>query len=178
MSRRSFLVASAAVCMGCADDDDGDARDAAGEGRGGAPGGGGFGGEIGLGPLDDVLADVDAAGGFLYLPEARAYVVRADDEELGIRALYQKCPHLGCRVPVCESSARFECPCHGSVFNRVGERVEGPAPRSMDRFAIRLDDGDVVVDTTVPLEGADDGLLTVDPDPAGPVCVAAPPPDP
>ena len=55
--------------------------------------------------------------------------------EQGVVALYQKCPHLGCRVPWCKTSQWFECPCHGSQYNRVGEKKGGPAPRGMDRFA-------------------------------------------
>ena len=31
----------------------------------------------------------------------------------------------------------FECPCHGSQYNRVGEKKGGPAPRGMDRFIRR-----------------------------------------
>ena len=54
--------------------------------------------------------------------------------EQGIVALYQKCPHLGCRVPECVTSQWFECPCHGSQYNQVGEKKGGPAPRGMDRF--------------------------------------------
>ena len=54
----------------------------------------------------------------------------------GIVALYQKCVHLGCRVPWCQTSQWFECPCHGSQYNRVGEKKGGPAPRGLDRFAI------------------------------------------
>ena len=54
----------------------------------------------------------------------------------GIDALYQKCPHLGCRVPNCDTSQWFECPCHGCQYNRVGEKKGGPAPRGMDRFAV------------------------------------------
>ena len=30
--------------------------------------------------------------------------------EAGLVALYQKCPHLGCRVPNCATSQWFECP--------------------------------------------------------------------
>ena len=44
----------------------------------------------------------------------------------GIVALYQKCPHLGCRVPSCATSQWFECGCHGSQYNRVGEKKGGP----------------------------------------------------
>ena len=54
----------------------------------------------------------------------------------GFVALYQKCVHLGCRVPFCETSQWFECPCHGSQYNRVGEKKGGPAPRGLDRFAV------------------------------------------
>ena len=50
--------------------------------------------------------------------------------------LYQRCVHLGCRVPFCESSKWFECPCHGSKYNGVGEYQLGPAPRGMDRFQV------------------------------------------
>ena len=49
--------------------------------------------------------------------------------ELSLVALYQRCVHLGCRVPFCDSSQWFECPCHGSKYNRVGEKKAGPAPR-------------------------------------------------
>ena len=58
--------------------------------------------------------------------------------EQGFVALYQKCPHLGCRVPWCQTSQWFECPCHGSKYNRVGEKQGGPAPRGMDRFPLEV----------------------------------------
>ena len=58
--------------------------------------------------------------------------------EQGLVALYQKCPHLGCRVPQCITSQWFECPCHGSQYNQVGEKKAGPAPRGMDRFPLTV----------------------------------------
>ena len=58
----------------------------------------------------------------------------------------QNCPHLGCAVPWCQSSQWFECPCHGSRYNRWGEWVGGPAPRGLDRFASHLEDDQFVVD--------------------------------
>ena len=57
--------------------------------------------------------------------------------EAGIVVVYQKCPHLGCRVPSCGTSQWFECPCHGSQYNQAGEKKGGPAPRGMDRFVDR-----------------------------------------
>ena len=65
----------------------------------------------------------------------------------GYVALYQKCVHLGCRVPWCESSQWFECPCHGSKYNRVGEKKGGPAPRGLDRFVLQVSGGQITVDT-------------------------------
>jgi cytochrome b6-f complex iron-sulfur subunit len=65
----------------------------------------------------------------------------------GYVALYQKCPHLGCRVPWCQTSQWFECPCHGSKYNRVGEKRGGPAPRGMDRFPLEVSGNAIVVDT-------------------------------
>jgi Rieske Fe-S protein len=37
------------------------------------------------------------------------------------------------------SAGRFHCPCHGSIYNRYGQIVQGPAPRPMDRVPITID---------------------------------------
>ena len=62
-------------------------------------------------------------------------------------ALYQRCVHLGCTVPFRNDCDSFKCPCHGSHYNVDGEYLDGPAPRSLDRFAMRFSGGDVVVST-------------------------------
>jgi cytochrome b6-f complex iron-sulfur subunit len=62
-------------------------------------------------------------------------------------ALYQVCVHLGCKVPYRDDCNSFKCPCHGSHYNIDGEYLDGPAPRSLDRFAISFDSGNLVVDT-------------------------------
>lgn len=103
-----------------------------------------------------------------YFAEGRFYVVNAGGS---LTALYQKCPHLGCRVPFCESSGRFECPCHGSFFNLKGEYLAGPAPRGMDRFPITLEGDTVVVDTGTVVEGPSQGELTLPDEPRGPSCL-------
>ena len=55
--------------------------------------------------------------------------IYTDMSTLGIVALSQRCVHLGCRVPFCQTSQWFECPCHGSKYNRVGEvkKIDKPA---------------------------------------------------
>ncbi|HVB75399.1 MAG TPA: Rieske 2Fe-2S domain-containing protein [Ktedonobacteraceae bacterium] len=62
-------------------------------------------------------------------------------------ALYQKCVHLGCTVPFRNDCVSFKCPCHGSHYNVDGEYLDGPAPRSLDRFAMSFSGADVVVST-------------------------------
>jgi cytochrome b6-f complex iron-sulfur subunit len=62
-------------------------------------------------------------------------------------ALYQRCVHLGCTVPFRNDCLSFKCPCHGSHYNSDGEYLDGPAPRSLDRFAFHFEGEDVVVDT-------------------------------
>jgi len=103
-----------------------------------------------------------------YVPAGRMYVVNADNH---LFALSQKCPHLGCHVPFCESSGRFECPCHGSVFDIGGEYIKGPAPRGMDQFELTLDGQTVVVDTSVTKPGPDRGAKEFYSPPTGPSCI-------
>ena len=153
---------------------------------------GGFGSKINAGKVDDIIAGIRSNNGFLYLPEARAWVTEYPKESLakaeaiyasqapvfagmssGIVALYQKCPHLGCRVPTCATSQWFECPCHGSQFNRVGEKKGGPAPRGMDRFAVSINNGSVVIDTGAVFGGPAIGTNTTGQEAEGPHCVGA-----
>ena len=153
---------------------------------------GGFGSKINAGKVDDIIAGIRSNNGFLYLPEARAWVTEYPKESLakaeaiyasqapvfagmssGIVALYQKCQHLGCRVPTCATSQWFECPCHGSQFNRVGEKKGGPAPRGMDRFAVSINNGSVVIDTGAVFGGPAIGTNTTGQEAEGPHCVGA-----
>jgi len=67
-----------------------------------------------------------------------------------IFALRAVCTHLGCIVIWQASEQRFKCPCHGSGFYPNGINYEGPAPRPLERHAIRIaDDGQLEVDTSL-----------------------------
>ena len=103
-----------------------------------------------------------------YLPEGRLYVVNAKGD---LFALSQKCPHLGCKVPFCESSGRFECPCHGSKFDLAGEYIAGPAPHGMDRYKLEVRANTVVVDTGALTTGPDRGATKYLEPPKGPSCI-------
>jgi cytochrome b6-f complex iron-sulfur subunit len=64
-----------------------------------------------------------------------------------IYALRSVCTHLGCAPLWLESEQKFKCPCHGSGFYKDGLNFEGPAPRPLERYAIRLtEDGELEVD--------------------------------
>ena len=133
---------------------------------------GGFGGKVVIGTLDDVKiknSTLPIADGFPgYFPDARAFIVlidparqafvpgedtSGDGTALNVRALYQRCPHLGCKPNACLKNFWLECPCHGSRYDRLGVKaagtVYGPAPRSMDRFSVSGDsDGVLSLDTS------------------------------
>src|ERR1019366_1309518 len=64
-------------------------------------------------------------------------------------AVYQKCVHLGCTFDFRDDCFSFKCPCHGSHYNVDGEYLDGPAPRSADRFQITFSGTDVIIDTGV-----------------------------
>lgn len=71
------------------------------------------------------------------------------NEPDGVRALYRVCTHLGCLYEWKDQTFRFECPCHGSKFEKNGVYIEGPAPRSLDQFKMQKKvNGEVVDETT------------------------------
>jgi len=132
---------------------------------------GGFGGKITIGKYSDVKSQNSAIPvdqGFpAYYADARAFVILIDPSQqefipgedksgdgtaLNVRALYQRCPHLGCKPNPCLKNFWLECPCHGSRYDRLGTKAAGaqfgPAPRSMDRFAVIVDQqGVLTIDT-------------------------------
>lgn len=123
---------------------------------------GGFGADIDAGTVGDLRAQGTTSDGSVvpvFVPEARAYVVPAPDQlsdqfegrnvaAAGLMALFQRCVHLGCRVPWCATSVGFECPCHGSKYNYVGEYFAGPAPRNLDRFEVEVVDDRFIIKTS------------------------------
>ncbi len=115
-----------------------------------------------------LLTQINANDNFLYLPEARTWLTRLPGR--------RRCRRPRARMPasrpcsaawrpasspstrsartsaaapgVRQTSQWFECPCHGSQYNRAGEKKGGPAPRGMDRFGVdTLGGGNVVIDT-------------------------------
>jgi cytochrome b6-f complex iron-sulfur subunit len=148
---------------------------------------GGFGAKIRVGKLDEILGEIRSTREPFYLAEARTWIAPyptdaaaaaaknyegavLDGMKEGVVALYQKCVHLGCRVPFCKSAQWFECPCHGSRYNRVGEKKAGPAPRGLDRFGVEVSGGVLLVDTSQVVQGPPIGVNTTGQEAEGPHC--------
>jgi len=121
------------------------------------------------GPLPTVAPDTIPSDSVIEIEAMRGYLTESEGE---VVPLWWKCPHLGCKVPWCESSGQFECPCHGSVYNRIGEYRRGPAPRGMDKYEFEIIDGVVVPDTSKIIRGAPAGTPeTINEPPSGPECL-------
>jgi Rieske Fe-S protein len=60
-------------------------------------------------------------------------------------AISTRCMHLGCPVRYVDASKRFICPCHGGVYDFEGKVDGGPPVRPLDRFYVRLRNGQVEV---------------------------------
>ena len=124
-----------------------------------------------VGTLSDLITmngGLPIADGFpAYVPEARAFVMTIDPARpwqsgsdptgdgvaLNVRAVSQRCPHLGCRPNPCVEDFWFRCPCHQSRYDRLGIKAAGvtfgPAARGMDRYAIEVDrEGVLTIDTS------------------------------
>ena len=130
-----------------------------------------FGGDVKIGTFAEVKtanATLPIDQGFpAYYSNAKAFVILVDPSQqrfipgedmtgdgtsVNVRALYQRCPHLGCKPNPCQKNFWMECPCHGSRYDRLGVKAAGsqygPAPRGMDRFGVRVDpDGTLVINT-------------------------------
>jgi len=118
-----------------------------------------------FGPGGLYIIDYESLGG------TGANEIYAGLTDQGLMALYQKCPHLGCRVPFCQQSQWFECPCHGSKYNSAGEYELGPAPQGMYRFPLKVEGNTVKVDTSGVVLGPPRGTNTIHQAPEGPFCV-------
>lgn len=112
---------------------------------------GSFGSKVKVASVEEVRAM--PVGTVAYFPEQRFYLSHV---ESGFLALYRRCTHLGCVLPwraddpsedALAQNGRFNCPCHGGIFDRYGVVHSGPPPRPLDIFPIAIEKGEVIVDT-------------------------------
>lgn len=120
LNRRTFLtvIASAAAATACSGNDGSPAE---------------F-GDVSAGNVADVSV------GALFVVGGEPVVLGRDAD--GLYAMTVTCTHEGCDVDPVGSgnSARLQCPCHGSQFDRNGNVTHGPAGAPLAHYAVEVDD--------------------------------------
>ena len=122
-----------------------------------------FGGIFTFGPVSDLPSKGSAPVNY---PKVKIWISNTD---AGLLALYKVCTHLGCLYGWKDAENKFVCPCHGSQFQANGTYIQGPAPRSLDRFVVQLVDstsGAVIAQSDdgapLPVPDNQDTLVQVD----------------
>ena len=77
------------------------------------------------GDVKDVEALAPGQGAVVRHGIHRVAVYRAGDGT--VHAHSARCPHLGCAVRWSPQEKSWDCPCHGSRFDRFGTVINGPA---------------------------------------------------
>lgn len=106
---------------------------------------GGFGGKVNAGNVKEF-----AVGSVSTVREMHGFVSRV--EPAGALTMSWRCTHLGCTVPWVEAEENFHCPCHGSIFDKKGQVLAGPAPRPLDLYPSQIESDELVVDTSQVVE--------------------------
>jgi cytochrome b6-f complex iron-sulfur subunit len=116
----------------------------------------GLGAPVAVGKASEILAQFAKTNDRpILFREGRFFLLHAPG---GIIAAYRKCTHLGCTVPFSTEKDLFECPCHGSRFDkRTAVVLRTPAPKPLQLFHIsESQSGALIVDTN-PLNVIDRG---------------------
>jgi len=87
-----------------------------------------------------------------YIPAAHCYLSRLKNG--AFLAISRKCTHLGCAVPWNGERQQFECPCHRSVFDRLGNVLKSPAPRALDLYPVTFEQQAVVIEVSKTIKRA------------------------
>jgi cytochrome b6-f complex iron-sulfur subunit len=93
-----------------------------------------FGGKVNVGKVSELPAPGSPPVNY---PKVKLWL---SNSETGVMALYKVCTHLGCLYNWRDLESKFVCPCHGSQFELDGDFIQGPAPRSLDRFVVQFID--------------------------------------
>ncbi|NOY99699.1 MAG: ubiquinol-cytochrome c reductase iron-sulfur subunit [Chloroflexi bacterium] len=62
-----------------------------------------------------------------------------------VTVLSNVCTHLSCRVNWHEDVQEYICPCHDAQFDADGKVLGGPPPRPLDKYEIKVEDGDLFI---------------------------------
>jgi Rieske Fe-S protein len=116
----------------------------------------GLGAPVAVGTISEILAEFARTNDRpILFREGRFFLLRAPG---GIIAAYRKCTHLGCTVPFSPAKDLFECPCHGSRYDKhTAVVLKSPAPKPLQLFHISESETGVLIVDTNPLNVIDRG---------------------
>lgn len=60
-------------------------------------------------------------------------------------AMSNVCTHLGCRVRWIAEQEQFFCPCHNAAFDKNGDVANGPPPRPLDRYEVKVENDQLYI---------------------------------
>jgi cytochrome b6-f complex iron-sulfur subunit len=123
-----------------------------------------FGGIVTVGTVEELPTEDDPPDNY---PKTKFWLSNTPQ---GLVALYKVCTHLGCLYNWSNQDVKYICPCHGSQFEKEGQYIQGPAPRNLDQFIVRIEtpQGEVLVETDpatgdpIPVPDRSDAIVKID----------------
>jgi menaquinol-cytochrome c reductase iron-sulfur subunit len=94
-------------------------------------------------PEEVVFRRTRVDGWRVFTEKTTAWVIKTDDQN--VTAFAPQCTHLGCAYHWDDAQKNFLCPCHTSTFSADGKVLSGPAPRPLDRYDLRVDNGKLLL---------------------------------
>ncbi len=90
------------------------------------------------------LADVPV-NSFKIFKVKKKPVIVMNSEQGQIKAMSLVCTHLGCVVEFKPEEKKFHCNCHGSIFDKDGINLSGPAPKPLIPYRVKLTNTDILI---------------------------------
>ena len=100
--------------------------------------------KVELGTPTRFKAKVQQQTGWIVNEEELSFYVLTEDGR-DFTAMSNICTHLGCRIRWIPDQDKFFCPCHNGVFDKDGNVVSGPPPRPLDRYQVKVENGQIMV---------------------------------
>jgi len=80
--------------------------------------------------VDRTLADIAPDTGAVLDVGGRSLAVYRDADG-AVHAISPRCTHMGCTVDWNDAEKTWDCPCHGSRYDRFGDVMRGPATKGL-----------------------------------------------
>jgi cytochrome b6-f complex iron-sulfur subunit len=72
-------------------------------------------------------------------------IIIIKDEEDNFKAFSATCTHLDCTVQYKKEEKIIWCACHNGKYDMQGRNIEGPPPRPLDKYMIKIKNNEIFV---------------------------------